>query len=456
MLPSMFLLPLAGGLLVWLTQNRRAKSRLQETPSSPPARPATTEENEQPADLLTVEQNLALSVGLLGMTTVGSLGLPLLRLISMPGLLYLNFYFIRNAYSEWRAERRVGIALSDAVLTTGLLATRQLGAGSLFATLFFTSRKLEVQAEHHLSAYLHTPSAPIAVTPSENDESPNQTTLALPAASWLGQPQEEDAQAVPGQAPLVNVSPKATWQNWIDQGALPLLTLSAVTSPALGAKRSLAVLLSNFGYDYRLTAPVSTLSYLKLAGAQGIWVSDRLVLDQLDQIDVLVVDVDWHDQHIAALHADNALPSRIVRTQAGVHDSATVIAQLQAAGHTVAYLSNNLSVASSPGADIYIAVAGLPVAPAMPAAHVILSSGEPLQIQRLFGLVKSLAANQKRGFYLALAPSLINLSGIYFGHFSVVTALLVDYGGVAVGMLNSMWPQLQVAANQEEMQHGTT
>lgn len=455
MLPSMLVLPLAGGLLALLVQNRRSQPRLIETLVSQSAGPVATEENKRPADLLTVEQHLALSVGLLGMTTVGNLGIPLLRLISMPGLLYLDFYFLRNAYTEWQAERRVGIAVSDAVLTTGLLVTRQFGAGSLFATLFFTSRKLEAQAENNLADYLYTSPVTIVDTSPENEEIRSRAALAPPAAGRLALTHGKAEQAAPGQAHPVTLPPKATWQRWIDQSALPLLTLSAVTSPLLGVKRSLAVLLSNFGYDYRLTAPVSTLSHLKLADAQGIWLRDALVLDQLNQVDALVLDVDWNDEDMAVLHADNALPSKIVRMPAGQQDGATVIAQLQAAGHTVAYFSNNLGAINRPVADICIAVVSLPVASAIPAAHVILSSGEPLQIQRLFGLVRSLATNQKRGFYLALAPGLINLSGIYFGHFSVVTALLVDYGGVAVGMLNSAWPQFQAIANQEEVQHGT-
>jgi hypothetical protein len=98
-----------------------------------------------------VEQNLLLSLRLLGMTTIGHLGVPLLRLLSMPGLLYFDFYFVRNAYVEWQAERQIGIAASDAVLATGLLVTRQWGADALFITLFFTSRKLQAEAEARLS-----------------------------------------------------------------------------------------------------------------------------------------------------------------------------------------------------------------------------------------------------------------------------------------------------------------
>lgn len=41
------------------------------------------------------------------------------------------------------------------------------------------------------------------------------------------------------------------------------------------------------------------------------------------------------------------------------------------------------------------------------------------------------------------APSLINLSGIYFLRFGMVTTLLVDHGGAAAGMLNAMVPRLR-------------
>ena len=75
-----------------------------------------------------------------------------------------------------------------------------------------------------------------------------------------------------------------------------------------------------------------------------------------------------------------------------------------------------------------------------------MPADQPAQLQALLALRTALAANRKRGLYLALAPSLINLSGIYFLRFGVITTLLVDYGGTAAGMLNALGPRLRPQA----------
>lgn len=409
MLPTL-LLSVSGALLAWRVQSRRRRPPLI-TLLAPPVRAVQA---DLPAGLLTDEQHLALSASLLGMTTVGHFGLPLLRLLSTPGLLYLNFYFIRTAYVEWQAKRQIGIATNDAVLATGLVVTRQLGAGSLFATLFFASRKLQAQAEANLVHYLR-PTVIVA----------DQPTTPQPLADQATRAAKVDHPA---------------WQGWIDRGALPLLTLSVVSTPLLGMKRALAVLLTNFGYDYRLTAPLSTLSYLRVANAQGIWLCDPYVLDRLQQVDVLVLAVNWREPAIATLQA--ALPVQLV-TLPEEPAPATLITQLQAEGRTVAYFTNlAYDPAAAAVADLSVIVAQAPYELLPSTVHVILPDDDPVQLQQLFALTNALAATRQRGFYLAFAPGLLNLGGIYFGRFGVITALLVDYGGALMGMLNATQPQL--------------
>ena len=411
MLPTL-LLSVSGGLLVWRVQSQRRQPPLITLLAPPaPARPVSA---DPPAALLTDEQNLVLSASLLGMTTVGHFGLPLLRLLSTPGLLYLNFYFIRTAYVEWQTKRQIGIATNDAVLATGLVVTRQLGAGSLFATLFFASRKLQAQAEANLAHYLR-PTVFVADQPPTPPSSADQAT---------------DAAKV--HHPV--------WQAWIDRGALPLLTLSVVSMPLLGINRALAVLLTNFGYDYRITAPLSTLRYLRVAKAQGIWLCDPAVLDRLQQVDVLVLAVDWCEPAIAALQAALAVPIVTLPEETA---PLTMIMQLQAEGRTVAYFTNlAYDPAAAAAADLRIRVAAAPDRGGPGAVHVMLPGDHPVHLQQLFALTNALAATQQRGFYLAVAPGLLNLGGIYFGRFGVMTALLVDYGGALMGILNATWPQL--------------
>ena len=431
MLPALFL-PLAGCLLGVLAYRRRATPPLIETLCRAMASPLAAQSNVQRSGM-TVERNLALSVSLLGMTTIGHLGVPFLRLLSTPGLLYVNYSFIHEAYQEWQTEGQIGIKVNDAVLATGLFVTRQWGAASLFATLFFGSQKLHTLAENKLEHALNdqtfaqqTDEIPLAVEPPH--------TALLPTA-------------VPARGVAMN--DKSAWQNRIHQGAQPLLILSALTMPILGAKRALSVLLTNFGYDYRLTAPLSTLRYLKVANAQGIQLRNGQILDQLQQVDHIVVDVDWAEQEFAQLQRTLACPVVRLRDYSDEADKIALFTELQGAGQTVAYVGER-HAALDPALSNAISIVIAPTSSASSApAHVILSGQQPAQLQQLFALSGALTATQKRGLYLAIAPSLLNLGGIYFGHFGVITVLFVDYAGAVVGLLNAAWPQLDSIENQQ-------
>lgn len=400
MVPTL-LLSVTSGLLVWQIQNRRRPRPLIEllAPTSPGAVAAAP-------SLLTTDQNLVLSVSSLSLIALGHWGLPWARLLSTPGVLYLDFYFIRAAYADWQQKHQVSIATNDAVLATGLVVTRQWGAGSLFATFFFASRKLQALAEANLAYYLR-PTALVAETE-------------------------------PVTLPLSTAAP--AWQSHIDRGALPLLLLSMASTPLLGVNRALAVLLTNFGYDYRLVSPLSTLRYLRAAEAQGIWLHDPHVLDRLQAVDVLLLNSDWDAQQVATLQHGLPVLIQTTATLIPVSEIATLVADLQAQGHTVACLATtpHATVAATT-ADLLITVAQGPDMVIAQEAHVILPTAAPAQIQQLFTLAQALAATRQRSLYLALGPGLLNLGGIYLGRFGVITALLVDYGGAALGMLNATW-----------------
>ena len=431
MLPALFITLGGGVLFYWAQRSPSITPRLIEGLTSE----STVDFLDLPTPPLqapAVEPKLALAVGLLGVTTVGQWLFPFWRLVSLPGLLYFDLHFIRTAYHAWQAEQRLSIATNDALLMTGLLATRQFAATSLFATLFFTSSTLQKRAEQKLTCYL------AATTPAAITAAAEQADVPLSAPRMLDTVTLDQHGRLPDQP---------AWQTTIDQGALPLLTLGAFSIPWLGLRRSLAVLLTNFGYDYRLTAPLSTLTYLKAANAQGIWLRQVHVLDQLQTVDVVVLDIAAEECWLDALHADpmrdaNGAARTVIglRSRVDQHDPATLLNQLRTHGQRVAYVSDRSATADlAAAADLLIAINGSAGA-APPWAHVVLAGEQPDQLQALFRLALSLQANRRQGFYLALAPSLLNLGGIYLGHFSVIAALLVDYGAVLAGVVNAMLP----------------
>lgn len=129
-----------------------------------------------------------------------------------------------------------------------------------------------------------------------------------------------------------------------------------------------------------------------------------------------------------------------LRSRVEQHDPATLLNQLRRHGQRVAYVSDHdVTTDLAAAADLLIAIHGSAVT-APPWAQVVLAGDQPDQLQALFRLSLSLQANRRQGFYLALAPSLLNLGGVYLGHFSVLTALLVDYGAVLAGVVNAVLP----------------
>jgi hypothetical protein len=441
-----------------------------QSPALPTAVPPT--KLWEPLDRITVEQHLLLSTSTLGSAIISTLGVPLLGFFCIFGLLYLNLYFLRRAYVEWQTTGLLGV--TDAIVATGLFITRQFGAGALFATIYFVSHKLLLQTQTNLAQQLsHYPQHTKLIESSTADAVDDCAPSTVPPTSSPSQP---------------------SWQTVIRQGALPFLTISAITLPFFGAKRALAVLVTNFGYDYRVTAPLSTLTYIELAAQQEIVIADWRAFEQLHAVDVLVLDEQFFAASVIAHKVETASPEQspnghilrqlqqdgrrecfIMRTVAApmlisptnsvLSDTAdpltnvttiakdeaiALIQKLQAAGRTVCLVScTPLYGGNAPVADVVIVVTAQPTNPASDVrlitegAHIIVPAGHPEQLLSLCELTDHLAHNLRRGFVIALLPSVFSLSAICFFHFGAFIALLLDSGGLAAGVLNAQWPRLR-------------
>ncbi|MEM7125042.1 MAG: hypothetical protein AAF702_01870 [Chloroflexota bacterium] len=383
------------------------------------APPSTISIPENQLTAPTTDQNLAISAGLLGLTIISSMGFPALKLLSIPGLIYLDSYFLYTAYHDWQRTKRVGIKINDAVLATGLLFTRQLGASALFATFYFTSLKLQETATESIAVEAHGDRRIERLT-EERKESLAQLAHSQP---------ELEADEIP------------QWQEAIDQGALPLLTLSLVSMPFLGFTRSLTILLANFGYDYRVLAPLNTLRHLRAAKKKGIRIQDEYAFDNLIEADKLIVDSTL-EEAFPSLNAKSHSDSTVLyETRMKDRETADQIARWQDEGHKVAYISaSSKHIKAMTQADIVVACyndGNDAIEPPM-SAELIIDPDRPNQFQQIFSLAHSMDANRKLGVTLALIPSVVNLCGIYFGHFGPITALLVDYGGLGAGLINAL------------------
>ncbi|MEM7533626.1 MAG: heavy metal translocating P-type ATPase [Chloroflexota bacterium] len=89
------------------------------------------------------------------------------------------------------------------------------------------------------------------------------------------------------------------------------LAMSALTLPMMGAVSAISILHANFGYDLRISGPLSILNFLRLASRHGILVKDGRALELLTQVDTVVFDktgtLTLEQPHVDRLYLLNGL-----------------------------------------------------------------------------------------------------------------------------------------------------
>ena len=79
-------------------------------------------------------------------------------------------------------------------------------------------------------------------------------------------------------------------EKFADQSAAPTLAASLLALPLAGRVGSLAVLGSGTGDSIRISAPLSTLNFIKLSSESGIFIKDGRALELLAKVDTIVFD----------------------------------------------------------------------------------------------------------------------------------------------------------------------
>lgn len=110
-----------------------------------------------------------------------------------------------------------------------------------------------------------------------------------------------------------------------DQMVLPTLALSAVALPITGPVGALAVLNSYIAGDIRITAPLSTLSFLKAASQNGILIKDGRALELLVKADTVVFDktgtLTLEQPHVHKIHSCNGYNETDILTFAAMAEN---------------------------------------------------------------------------------------------------------------------------------------
>jgi len=75
-----------------------------------------------------------------------------------------------------------------------------------------------------------------------------------------------------------------------DDFTAPTLLISGLTLPLLGPSAAMAIIWSGFGYDMKQYGPISVLNYLRIMARNGILIKDGRSLEMLQRVDTLVFD----------------------------------------------------------------------------------------------------------------------------------------------------------------------
>ncbi|MBX3013306.1 MAG: heavy metal translocating P-type ATPase [Caldilineaceae bacterium] len=308
---------------------------------------ATTNPAEQQAQLY-----MAISLACLGVTTAGSLFFPPLVFLSVPGLLYTAYPFMKMGWDDLREKRQVSATTLDLISIPGATVTGNLFAASLAVSLLSLSdavlKRTEDQSlQSMVNVFGQQPATVWTVVDGVETERPFAELqagdiLVVTAGQMIAadgvimegvaavdqrmltgesQPSEKTrgdevfaASLVLAGRVLVQVerAGQATIAAKIGEilaqtadykeafasrsqalanwWTLPTLAAAGVALPLYGFGGGIAILLSSLGYNLRIVGPLSMLNFLRLAARQGILVKDARALELLHTVDTVVFD----------------------------------------------------------------------------------------------------------------------------------------------------------------------
>jgi Cu2+-exporting ATPase len=151
------------------------------------------------------------------------------------------------------------------------------------------------------------------------------------------------------------------------------------------------------------------------------------------------------------ISGDHELPTRKLAQELGIDHyfaetlpeaKAALIAQLQAEGRFVCFVGDGIndSIALKKS-QVSVSLRGAS-AVATDTAQIILMDGTLKHLNQLFVLAQQYDTNAKIGFATQLIPMGVGMGGALFAHVGLSTTILLGYGGLLVGVLNSLLPLL--------------
>lgn len=152
------------------------------------------------------------------------------------------------------------------------------------------------------------------------------------------------------------------------------------------------------------------------------------------------------------ISGDHEQPTRQLAGELGIEhyfaetlpeQKADLIAKLRASGKFVCFVGDGINDAIAlKQANVSISLRGASTA-ATDTAQIILMDGNLNKLKPLFEIAQDFESNMRTSYWLAIAPGVICLGGVFFFHLSVIGGLITFYAGKVVGLGNVMLPLLR-------------
>lgn len=151
-------------------------------------------------------------------------------------------------------------------------------------------------------------------------------------------------------------------------------------------------------------------------------------------------------EHIGVVSGDHRLPTHKVAQEIDAdeyfyevlpEDKASIVKKLQEKGRKVCFIGDGINDGIAlKTANVSISMQGAAHV-ATDTASIIFLDGNLSHLHELFNLAKKLEIQLKNSFMVAIVPGIINLSGAFIFHFSIMTAILVNAIFLIIGLRNA-------------------
>lgn len=308
--------------------------------------------NKKNAQQRLTDRNMAISTGSLAIAIIGKLIYFPLALLSLPGILYITQFAIRQAFIGLYKEKKLTVDFLSATMKILLLINGYLVFASFSVFMFSLNRKLldkisDNSKKNIIDVFKQQPATVWVVYNEVEREIPFEElvpgdTVMVGAGSTIPvdgviiegsasvdqqiltgefQPKEKDTgddvfaltlvlsgkifikaretgqETTAAQiATILNntISTKTDVQVWSreisDKSVLPTFILSAATAPFIGPVGALGVLNSHFKYRASIASAIGIMNYLDIASHNGILVKDGHTFELLEKVDTVVFD----------------------------------------------------------------------------------------------------------------------------------------------------------------------